>query len=105
MRPDEQALLEFLLARADEGSFVPANLETLEVVPMNDGGMGSLLLIPCGVGQPRRYRADVALERFLDSDGIPIFVSLFVDEQKCLFEIDICKGDLSPVVQFPQCKG
>jgi hypothetical protein len=83
---------------------VPADLETLEVVSLDDGGMGSLLLVPFGVSESRRYGGDVALERFSDTDGIPIFVSLFIDQQRCLFEIDIAKADLSPVIQFPQVK-
>jgi hypothetical protein len=105
LRRDERALLNRLLARADEGSFVPANLETLEVIPLNGGGIGGLRLLPAGATESRRYGGDVALERFVDSDGIPIWVSLFVDEQRCLFEIDIAKADLSAVVRFPQCDG
>jgi hypothetical protein len=91
------------MATADEGSFVSADLDTLEVVPMDDGGMGSLVLIPGGVGEPRRFGKEIALQRFVDSDGTPIFVSLNVDRQQSLFEIDIWKVDFSPVIQFPKC--
>jgi hypothetical protein len=103
LRLDEKALLKSLMVTADEESFIPADLDSLEVIPMDDGGMGSLLLIPHGVEQPRQFGKEVSLQRFVDSDGTPIFVSLNVDRQQRLFEIDIWKVDFSPVIEFPKC--
>lgn len=41
---------------------------------------------------------------FQDVDNVPIMVYVDLDEQDNLFELDIWKGDSSPVIRYPECK-
>jgi hypothetical protein len=68
---------------------------------MDDGGMGSLLLAPKDANPSRKFGRQLVLGQFLDTDGIPVSVSINVDQEGKLFELDIWKVDFSPLVQWP----
>ena len=94
----EEPLVAYLLNHAGIG----ADLDTLRVKPMDDGGMGSL-----------RFRSDtpdpkigkkVAACQFNDSDGVEVWATLNLDQNGCLFELDVWKVDYSPLGQWPESK-
>jgi hypothetical protein len=71
---------------------------TLLVRPYNDDGMGSLLLIPMGIEKiERSFGKTVSEIQFNDIDGVNILVSLNLDSENRLYELDIWKVDFSPV--------
>jgi len=68
----------------------------LLVVEMNDGGMGSLLLYPKGkMIEYRFFGEQIADYQFKDSDGIDVIVSLNIDTNGDLFELDLWKTNFS----------
>ncbi|TFV94864.1 hypothetical protein E4M00_17060 [Leifsonia flava] len=65
--------------------------------------MGSLLILPLEVAADakRRFGREVAELRFVDGDGVPISAALNVDSDGNLFELDMFKGDGSPLIRIP----
>ncbi len=71
------------------------------VESMNDGGMGSLRLLPSNVNKENRlFGKQISEYKFLDSDDIEVIASLYLDQNNELFEIDVWKVDFSSVKQF-----
>ncbi len=99
----EQRLLDVLVARASE-IILPTNWkETLRVQPMEDGGMGSLLLFPSGQSAEKHlFGRRVSECQFTDADGTQVIASLNVDQAMQLFELDIWKTDFSPLIRIPE---
>lgn len=77
----EGRLLEFLVQKA--GMALPVNWDSqLLVMPMNDGGMGSLLLFPSGkITEEREFGSQASYYQYKDSDGVEVIVSLIVDKE------------------------
>lgn len=100
--PQEERLLNLLVQK----SLVhfPANWkENLLVIPMNDGGMGSLYLLRNGVTKENRsFGKCVSHYQYTDKDGIEVIVSLNLDDSGQLFELDIWKTDFSQLISFPE---
>ena len=67
--------------------------------PMNDGGMGSILLIPDGHScKERMFKVQISECTLKDTDGTDIIISLNIDQDDYLFELDIWKCDFTPVI-------
>jgi hypothetical protein len=97
----EETLLSYLVSQSTIkiGSEWKTNLL---VAPMDDGGMGSLLLFPEGKHREhRRFGQTVAEYQFKDADGIDVLASLNLDENGELFEMDIWKTTFDPLLEFP----
>ena len=70
------------------------------VTPMNDGGMGSLRFT---APEPKRhFGRQIAEQNFADSDGVGVSAAVFVDQLGDLFELDVFKGDFSPLLALPE---
>lgn len=97
----EIALIDFLIATS--AISVPIDWkERLFVHPMDDGGMGSLLLLLVeNIGQHRQMGRRVSEYLFKDLDGVDVLASLNVDTEGDLFELDMWKMDYSPLISFP----
>jgi hypothetical protein len=69
---------------------------------MDDGGMGSFLIFqnPPDIGVKRKFGKRVSEYQFIDDDGITVIVSLNLDQQNKLFEIDVWKTYYKPVISF-----
>lgn len=89
-------LVEFAGA---EGLRVQSQIETALVVEMDDGGMGSLLFVSAKTR--RIYGGELARCVGHDSDGMELNISLILDQDGDLFELDIWKVDFSPLAQHP----
>ena len=87
-----------LVAYLFELASIPVDLESLQVEPMADGGMGSLALAPLG---SRKFGASPAECHFYDSDGIAVSAVLNLDQDGAPFEIDVWKLDSSSTITWP----
>jgi hypothetical protein len=96
----EVALLDVLIKK----SSVPISKnwkKDLLVRPMDDGGMGSLQLFPNKKNRNRVFGSQVSEHQFIDLDGVEVIVSLNVDIEGDLMELDIWKTDFSKLIQIP----
>ena len=98
---DEGRLLEFLIEKSSLE--VPENWKDILVVsPMDDGGMGSLSLsLPPYDSENHSFGREVSTCNFLDSDGVLVIASLYLDENDRLFELDMWKVDFQPLLKIP----
>ena len=98
----EERLLEFLMQKASI-NFPSDWKHNLLVQPMNDEGMGSLLLFPDGITKETRLLGEqISEHQFTDEDGVAVIASLNVDSEGKLFELDIWKTDFSPLISISQ---
>jgi hypothetical protein len=98
----EQKSLRCLKERIKE---ISINIESLQVLEMNDGGMGSLRFVRYeGSEEKKRSMGNCLSEiEFNDEVGTPILVSLNSDLEGHLFELDIWRLDFNPVINYPSC--
>lgn len=92
----ELPVIRYLL----EQSGIDADLGSLEVEPMNDGGMGSLAFAP--LDQSRKLGRKAADCHFFDADGAVVSVALYLDQSDQLFEVDVWRVDFNPVKKWPE---
>jgi len=98
---DEKTFVTALLKGHPEGKGIEATLGDAVVEPLDDGGMGSLHFIdPTGAEQ--RYGHTIAEVTAADEDGVPLSITLSVDQRGRLFELDVWKVDNSPLRRFPK---
>ena len=98
----EKALLVALLQGKPETVHLVPLTNDLVVREMNDGGMGSLALIPKGLEESSRaFGKEVALGEYTDRDGVPVSVAINVDSQGKLYELDMWKVDFGPLLAWP----
>jgi hypothetical protein len=95
----ELSLLLFMLRGMPAAEHLLTMLYTVEVAELDGQEPGSLRFIS---QQPnRRLGEKVAGTRFLDEDGVPVFVSLYLDQQGELYELDCWKVDDTPLRRIP----
>jgi len=94
----ERALVEALLGMFPEGASLQAELNDRRVETMRDGGMGSLRFIGQG---SERFAREVVAAHSVDEDGTPVEISLNLDQNGELYELDIWKVDFSPLQRVP----
>jgi len=98
----ELALITTLMHQGSVDDKRADPLADLRVKPMCDGGMGSLLLLPHGCSESERAFGEVIAScEFIDTDGVPVSVTLNLDQQGQLFELDVWKADFSPLHAWP----
>ncbi len=96
----EVKLISYLVRDTPEGARIIASLEDLFVEEMDDGGMGSLQVIVEGEDH-RRYGGTVAHMDSHDVDGMYLLISVIVDTDDNFYELDVFKGDFSPLIKIP----
>ncbi|WP_063826866.1 hypothetical protein [Cupriavidus sp. WS] len=99
LRDDERALLVALIAGKPEASRLLSSLDETIVEEMDGGGMGSLLFLRSD-NRPRHLGKQLVEKEFADIDGVPVMVTVNLDERGELFELDIWKVDFSPLMRF-----
>lgn len=98
----EIKLLKTLLNEAD-WPISDIEINTLLVCEMNDGGMGSLYFYsPTKKYEERQLLKSILNKDYIDSDNITIHVSLNIDKDKKLFELDIWKVNFGQIVKYPE---
>ncbi len=76
--------------------------ENILVREMDDGKMGSLLLLhKNNKHKTRSFGEQISEYQFEDSDGIEVIVSLNLDTHGNLHELDVWKTDYSEVIRYP----
>lgn len=97
----EIQLISFLAEKS--GLHLPNDWsEKLIVKPMDDGNMGSLLLFPDGKFDEKRTFGNQNSEfLFKDLDQVDVIVSLNLDKNGKLYELDFWKTDFSPLLSIP----
>lgn len=77
--------------------------KNLLVCEMNDGKMGSLKLMNNTLTENSLsvFGKQISEYQFVDSDGVDVMVSLNIDNNNQLYELDIWKTDFSPLNKFP----
>jgi hypothetical protein len=74
----------------------------LLVIPMNDGGMGSLkLLLNIDETDVRQFGRQASETIFIDKDDVAVLVTLYLGKNEELFELDVWKTDFNPIISFP----
>lgn len=66
---------------------------------MDDSGMGSLAFSP--ISPSRSFGRTAAECMFSDQDGVSVSAALNLDQHGEPLELDVFKGDFSPLVQWP----
>jgi hypothetical protein len=99
---DEGKLLDHMLALAGDVTVAGVDRAALVVETMNDGGMGSLRLFPPGTrGRARVFGRRVSSWEFDDVDGVRVLVSLVVDGDERLYELELWKSDFGRLLRLP----
>ena len=101
LREKELALIKKLLLGTAFADRALAQLSEALVRDMPDGGMGSIQFYRSANLDKRRFGKQIAEGAFRDVDGVPVSVTLNMDQQGELFELDFFKGDFSPLISYP----
>lgn len=96
---NEKIIVEYLAKLAN---YPLSTSSGLFVMSMNDGGMGSFTIFQneTETRENRKFGKQISEYEFIDDDNIPVLVSLNVDENNNLFEVDIWKADYNPVINL-----
>ena len=65
---------------------------------MNDGGMGS---IQFGDRSGRAFGRDIVQVKYIDSDNVPVLITLIDDNVGELFELEFWKVDNNRLINYP----
>jgi|SRR4051794_19430321 len=101
LRDDELAVIHKMILRSGLQEEFEEQLARMKVQDMPDGGMGSITFYN---GRPRsllEYGGEIAEAAFRDADDMPVSVTLNVDKDGELFELDVFKADGSPLIRYP----
>jgi len=101
LRDDELAVIHKMILRSGLQEEFEEQLARMKVQDMPDGGMGSITFYN---GRPRsllEYGGEIAEAAFRDADDMPVSVTLNVDKDGKLFELDVFKADGSPLIRYP----
>lgn len=100
---DELRVINFLVDKAEKFRLSQDWQTSLCVRNMDDGGMGSLELFPKSeLRENRIFGSNISEFQFEDADGIKVLVSLFVDQDGELYELDVWKTNFEKLIRFPE---
>ena len=97
----ERVVLEYLVKQSSMK--LPKDWsENLLIHKMDDGGMGSFKIFQnqFELEVIRKFGKQAAEYQFIDDDGVPVFVTLYLDDQNRLFEVDVWKINYIPVINL-----
>jgi len=101
LHKDELAVIRKMISRSGFEEEFEEQLARMKVQNMPDGGMGSLKFYNGRERSLLEYGGKIAEAAFRDADGVPVSVTLNVDQAGELFELDIFKADGSPLIHYP----
>ena len=78
----------------------PPKEDELFAVDLTDGGMGSIRLTDKS-DRPRKMSRELVTANYTDEDEIPVVISINLDQDGRLFEMDFWKVDYSPLQRYP----
>lgn len=95
LRQEERDLIDFLLKQLN---FNPEEYPVDEYVDEYEGGkMGSISL----GGDVNGYAGDLIQVEYVDSDNIPVVITLTRDNKNHLLDLDFWKIDFSRLIDYP----
>jgi hypothetical protein len=97
LRPDELAVLEVLLRSLNQMQY--QDLSAALVRDKGDGTMGITFIRPDD--RKARFSKEIVSAEYVDDDGKTVSMALHVDRAGRLMELDLLKGDFSPVSKLP----
>ena len=100
LRDEEKALIIEMVRGLPAEHDVLSGIEDAVVEDMNDGGMGSLKFVRLS-SEKSRFAKQLREATFADKDGVPVSITINLDQSGHLFELDIFKADNSPLRKFP----
>ncbi|MCY1532316.1 hypothetical protein D9M68_675840 [compost metagenome] len=100
LKEEEIALITWMVKNTIEGADIIEKLSRIHVEEMDDGGMGSLKVVVEGADN-RVYSKELAKVDLYDIDKVPVFISVNLDCSGNFFELEVFKGDFSPLKRFP----
>lgn len=97
----EKEIIKYLVRKADI-NIQEECYENMLVRNMDDGHMGSFSIFTdeSEVEVKRKFGKQASEFEFFDDDGVLVIVSLYLDEEGKLLEVDIWKTDFNPVITF-----
>lgn len=98
LRPEESALIRALLVGRYPTETLQSALTGSRVVDLRDGGMGSIRFLG---PRPKTFGMELLEAQYRDDDGVLVSITVNVDKQGQLFELDFWKVDFSPVRRYP----
>lgn len=99
LRQEETEVLEALLGMVPSNAKPPLEDELL-AVDLADGGMGSIRFTD-GSDRPRKMGSELVTAHYIDEDRIPVIISINLDQEGRLFEMDFWKVDYSALKRYP----
>jgi hypothetical protein len=96
-------LIAAMLERTPRGKIFLASLPSSLVEEMQDGHMGSLRFRHSG-SYHQRFGEKIAEAEFTDADGVPVSVTINLDDRGHLFELDMWKVDFSLLKRYPRAE-
>ena len=99
LREEEFLLLQALLQQVPHDTRLSLDQKPL-VEDMNDGGMGSIRFVEQDAVD-RKMGSELIAARYIDSDQVPVLISINLDQKGRLFEIDFWKVDFSKLNRYP----
>jgi len=94
LRTEEIAILAAMLN-------IPLDALKANIVEdMADGDMGSIRFV-YGSSMPRLLGQTVARAEYVDADGVVVSITVNLDSQGDLYEVDFWKTDFSPLLKYP----
>lgn len=93
---EEKELIQFLLKHinAEENQF-PISETAFEY---EGGKMGSINLVNENQGE---YKGDIAIAQYIDSDGIIVMITLTIDDNNNLLDLDFWKANFEKLLKYP----
>jgi hypothetical protein len=101
LRLEEKALIAKLAKGLPMESAILNTIEDAVVEELSDGGMGSLKFVDLS-SSDKRFAKQIREATFADEDGVPVSITINLDQNNTLFELDIWKADNSPLKRFPR---
>ncbi|WP_207429504.1 hypothetical protein [Pedobacter sp. SYSU D00535] len=95
IRPEERNLICHLLKLADYSADLP---ESSLVTDLDDGGMGSLEIF---AERQRLFGRELIVMKYIDIDNVDVWISINLDDQDDLFELDVWKVNFERLLKFP----
>lgn len=100
LRDQESKVLDALLGLVPSNAR-PSSEHELFAVDLADGGMGSIRLTDKS-DPVRKMGSELVLAEYIDEDQIPVLISINLDEQGRLFELDFWKVNYEPLKRYPR---
>lgn len=96
IRENELKLIRFLLSylKVDESKF-PISDTAFEY---EGGKMGSINLVNNNQGE---YKGDIAIAQYIDSDGVIVMITLTIDSNNNLLDLDFWKTNFEKLEKYP----